>query len=187
MDAMIDRVLRAAKFDVLFFNKVEADPSLNQEALMVVVLVSGLSAVGSFISGLIYGRFGGALLALISTVLLGVVNYYIWGYLTHYIGNALFDATSDPGELLRVLGYASGPNALGFFSFIPRLGGFVGFIGSIWALAAGFIGVREALDIETMETLITVVIGWVIIMIITFVVNSVIGIGSLGVGAGIPF
>lgn len=184
MDTMVDRVLRAAKLDVDFFNEVEADPSLNQEALMVIVLVSAISAVGSFISGLMGGRFGAALIALITTVLMGVVNYYIWGYITHFIGSSLFDATSDPGEVLRVLGYASGPRVLGFFSFIPCVGGLVGLVGAIWALVAGFIGVREALDLDTVETLITVIIGWVLVMIITFAVSSILGIGALGLRAG---
>ncbi|MFO8037244.1 MAG: Yip1 family protein [Anaerolineales bacterium] len=180
MNTMIDRVLRAAKLDVDFFKEAEADPSLNQEALMVIVLVSAISAVGSFISGLMGGKIGAALIALIITVILGVVNYYIWGYLTHFIGSSLFDATSEPGEVLRVLGYASGPRVLGFFSFIPCVGGLVGLIGAIWALVAGFIGVREALDLDTGKTLITVIIGWAVIMIITFAVSSIIGVGSLG-------
>lgn len=185
MDNMLERVMRAARLDVEFFNKVEADTSLNQEALLVVVLVSAISAVGSFISGLMGGNFGSALLALIVAVLLGVVNYYIWAYITHFIGSSLFDATSEPGEMLRVLGYASGPRVLGFFSFIPCLGGLLGLAGSVWALVAGFIGTREALDLDNTKTLVTVVIGWVVIFIITLVISSVVGIGTMGLGAGL--
>lgn len=183
MDTMMDRVLKAAQLDVDFFNKVEADKSLNQEALMVVILVSVISGVGSFIGAVMGGRIGGAVLALFVTVLMGVINYYIWSYVTHYVGSALFQATSDPGELLRVLGYASGPRALGVLGFIPCLGGLISLAGAVWALVAGFIGVREALDLDTGKTLVTVIIGWVIILVINLVMSAVLGVGGLGLGA----
>lgn len=150
---------------------------------MVIIFVSLINAIGAFLAGIIAGRFGAAVLALFVTVLLGVVNYYIWGYLTHYVGNALFDATSDPGELLRVLGYASGPRALGVLRFIPCLGGLLSLAGAVWALVAGFIGVREALDLDTVETLVTVFVGWVVILIINLAIGGIIGVGTLGLGS----
>jgi hypothetical protein len=68
-------------------------------------------------------------------------------------------------------------------TFIPCLGGLFGFAGAIWALVAGFIGVREALDLDTGKTIVTVIIGWVIIFIINLVIGGIIGAGALGVGA----
>ncbi len=183
MDTMMDRVLKAAQLDVDFFNEVEADQSLNQEALMVVILVSVISGVGSFVGAVMGGSFGTAVLALIVTVLMGVINYYIWSYVAHYVGSALFQATSDPGELLRVLGYASGPRVLGVLGFIPCLGVILSLAGAVWALVAGFIGVREALDLDTGKTLITVVIGWLIIMVLNMIIAAVLGVGGLGLGA----
>ena len=77
MNTMINRVIRAASLDVEFFNEVEADTSLNQEALMVVILVSIAGSIGSFIGSLINRSFGGALLALIGALVIGILNYYI--------------------------------------------------------------------------------------------------------------
>jgi hypothetical protein len=102
---------------------------------------------------------------------------------TYFVGTQLFAARADPGELLRVLGYASGPRVLSFFSFIPCVGWLAALAGGIWALVAGFIGVREALDLDTTKTLITVVIGWIIVAIITAVVTAVLGVGAAGLGA----
>ncbi len=158
---MIKRVIRAAMLDVEFFQKAELDTSLTQEALMVVIIVSLIGAIGSFLGGVIAGRFGGALLALIVALVTGVATYYVWAYVTYFVGTKLFDAAVDPGELLRVLGYASGPRALSIFSFIPCIGWLITLAGGVWALIAGFIGVREALDLDTTKTLITVFIGWI--------------------------
>lgn len=183
MNETIKRIMRAIMLDRVFYQEAEADSSLNQEALLIVIAVSVIGGIGAFISSLMAENFGRALLALLVTSGLGVVNYYIWAYVTHFIGTNMFKGDADPGELLRVLGYASAPRLLALLGFIPCFGWLISLAGSIWALVAGFIGVQEALDLDTTETLVTVVLGWLAIFIITAIVTSVIGIGSAGLGA----
>jgi hypothetical protein len=180
---MFNRVTRAAMLDVNLYEEVEADTSLNQEALIVVILVSVLSGIGGFLQGVFNGDIGAALLALVVGVVLGVVSYYIWAYVTYFVGTNLFGGTADAGELLRVLGYASGPRVLGVLGFIPCVGGLAGIVGAIWALVAGVIAVREALDFDTTKAVLTVIIGWVIVFAISIVVGLVFGIGAVGLGA----
>jgi hypothetical protein len=76
--AMINRVVRAAMLDVNLYEEVEADTSLTQEALMVVILVSIASGIGSFLAGVIGGDIGAAVIGLIFAVIMGVLGYYIW-------------------------------------------------------------------------------------------------------------
>jgi hypothetical protein len=183
MDTLFNRVVRAAMLDVEFFRQAESDTSLNQEALTVVILVSLAGSIGSFIGGLISGSIGSAVLALIVALIIGVANYYIWAYVTYLVGTQLFEAEVDPGEMLRVLGYASGPRVLSILSFIPCIGALISLAGGVWALVAGFIGSREALDLDTTKTLITVAIGWVIVTVIGIVIFSILGVGGLALGA----
>ena len=184
--AMIDRVRRAAMLDVGLYQEVEADTSLNQEALIVVVLASIAAGIGSLVGSLLLGgNIGPGFMALIVAAVLGVVNYYIWSYLTYFVGTSLFGGTADPGELLRVLGYASGPRVLGVLSFIPCVGWVFGLGGAIWALVAGVIAVREALDFDTTKAVLTVIIGWLVILVITTIVGTVLGVGALGLGAAV--
>jgi hypothetical protein len=185
MDKLFNRVMRAALLDKEFFKEAEADTSLNQEALLVVILVSVAGGIGAFINGLMNQGFGAALLGLIVASVIGVVNYYIWAYVTHFIGTNLFKGEADPGELLRVLGYASGPRLLSVLGFIPCIGGLISLAGGIWALVAGFFGVREALDLDTTETLVTVVLGWLVILIISAIISGIFGVGAVGLGAAL--
>jgi hypothetical protein len=180
---MINRMIRAAMLDIAFYEEAEADTSLTQEALMVVILVSIVGGIGSFLGGIIGGDIGAAIIGLIVAVVLGVINYYIWAYITYFVGTNLFEGTADPGELLRTLGYASSPRVLGILGFIPCVGWLIALIGGIWALVAGVVAVRQALDFDTTKAVITVIIGWAIILIITLVIGTVLGIGALGVGA----
>ncbi len=181
-NTMINRMIRAVRLDVGLYEEVEADTSLNQEALLVVVLVSIAGGIGGFIGGLIGGNIGSALLGLIVAVILGVVNYYIWAYVTYFVGTSLFGGTADPGEMLRVLGYASAPRALDVLSFIPCVGGIISLAAAIWALVASVVAVRQGLDFDTTKAVITCVIGWVVILVINVVVGVVLGAGAFGLG-----
>lgn len=184
--AMFNRVMRAAMLDVNLYEEVEADTSLTQEALMVVILVSIASGIGSFLAAVIGGAgIGAAIVGLIVGAVMGVLGYYIWAYITYFVGTNLFGGTADADELLRTLGYASGPRVLGILAFIPCLGPLAGLIGAIWALVTGVVAVRQALDFDTGKAVLTVIIGWVIVFIITLVVGAVLGIGAVGLGAGL--
>lgn len=185
---MVNRMIRAAMLDVNFYEEVEADTTLNQEALMVVILVSIAGGIGAFLGGLISGSIVGAIIGLIVIVIIGVINYYIWAYVTHFVGTNFFQGTADVGEMLRTLGYASSPRVLGILSFIPCIGWLVALVGAVWALVAAVVAVRQALDFDdTVKAIITVIIGWVIILIIqivlTLIFGAAFGIGMAGLGA----
>jgi hypothetical protein len=55
--------------------------------------------------------------------------------------------------MLRVIGFAFAPQALGI---VPCLGTAIGFV---WTCVAGFIAVRQGLDLDNTKTLITIGIG----------------------------
>ena len=179
---MINRVTRAAMLDVNLYEEVEADTSLNQEALIVVILVSIAGGIGSFLAQVFSGEIGPAVISLLVTIVLGIVSYYIWAYITQFVGTRFFGGTADPGELLRTLGYASGPRALALLGFIPCLGGLAALVGAIWALVTGVVAVRQALDFDTTKAILTSIIGWVIALAISIVVGLVFGVGAFGVG-----
>lgn len=183
-NAMLSRVVRAARLDVSLYNEVEADTKLNREALLVVILVTILSAVGSFVGSLLLRLdIVSVFLGLVWALIWGVAGYYVWAYLTWFIGTRLFKGTAEPGELLRTLGYAYGPRALGFLAIIPCVGGLAALVGAIWSLVCGVVAVREALDTTTGNAVITVVIGWLVLFVVGLIVTGVLGVGAAGLGA----
>jgi hypothetical protein len=179
---MIDRMIRAAKLDVDFYNEAERDTSLNTEALLVVIIVSLAGGIGALVAGII-GQLGigRALLGAVVTIVIGVVNYYIWSYVTLFVGTRLFGGKADAGEMLRTLGYAHTPQLLGLLGFIPCVGVVFVLAGLILSLIAVVLAIREALDFDTVKAILTAIIGWVIIMIINGLINRILGIGGLGV------
>ncbi len=173
---MINKMIRAAMLDVNLYEEVEADTSLTTEAILVVLIVSVVSGLGGLIGSI--ARHGNPITTLVGTILMALVGYFIWAFVVYIVGTSLFHGTADYGEVLRTIGYAYSPNILGFFTFIPCLGWLVALAGSIWALVAGVIAVRQALDFDTTNAILTVLIGWVVMMVIVVLIGGVFGMGA---------
>ena len=182
MASMVDRVMRAIKLDKDFYNEAEQDTSLDQEAMLVVIIVSLASGIGSLIQGMIAGDFGAALLMAIVTIVIGIGGYYLWSYITLLVGTKFFGGDADFGEMKRTLGYAHAPRLLGLLSFIPCVGWLFPLAGFVLSLVAAVVAIREAMDFDTGKAVITAIIGWVIVLILSVIIGLVFGIGAAGVG-----
>lgn len=154
MGAFWDRVLRAAKLEAALYEEVEADRSALGQAAAVVVLSSLAAAVGSSSGRLLTG------------VVSSLVGWGVWAYLTYWIGTKLLpeaETQSDPGELLRTLGFASAPGIVRVLGVVPGLGRVVVAVASLWMIAAMVVAVRQALDYRSTPRAAAVcLIGWVI-------------------------
>ena len=153
-----NRIIRAAKLDVSLYEEVEADTSALGQAMGVVVLSSIAAGIGST-------RTSG-LLGMLMMVVVSLVGWYIWAYLTYFIGTKLLpepQTKADHGELLRTIGFSSSPGLIRVLGIIPGLQGIVFPIAAIWMLVAMIIAVRQALDYtSTFRAVGVCAIGWVI-------------------------
>ncbi len=167
-----ERIIRAAKLDVNLYEEVEADKTAMGQAMGVVVLSSIAAGIGAIARGGLGGIFMGTIIALIS--------WYIWAYLTYFIGTKWLpepQTRADLGELLRTIGFSSSPGLIRVLGIIPGLGGLVFFAASIWMLVAMVIAVRQALDYKSTGRAIGVcVIGWAIQILILVVLFSILGV-----------
>jgi len=177
MTSFKDRILRAAKFDADLYEEVEADKSAMPQAMGVVVLSSvaaGIGAIGMGVAG------PGILMGIIASL----AGWYIWAFLTYFIGTKLLpepQTHADLGELLRTIGFSSSPGLIRILGIIPGLGAVVFPVASIWMLVAMVIAVRQALDYKSTWRAVGVcAIGWVIQTVIIMVLFSLFG------GAGPP-
>jgi len=124
-------MLRAAKLDVDFYEQVEADKGAMTQAMAVVVLSSLAAGIGSIRQAGIAGIIAGTVLALI--------GWYIWAYLTYFIGTRFLaepQTEADHGELLRTIGFSSSPGVIRVLGIIPGLSNIVNMVAAIWMLVA---------------------------------------------------
>ncbi len=162
MGQFTDRMLRAARLDVSLYEEVERDTSAMGQAMGVVVLSSVAAGIGLIESKGLIGILTGALSAL--------VGWYIWAFVTYFIGTRLLaqpQTQADMGQLLRTIGFSSSPGVLRLFGFIPILGPIVVFAASVWMLVAMVIAVRQALDYNsTLRAVGVCIVGWIVMVLI---------------------
>ncbi len=143
--------------DKELYAKVEHDSAYTTEALWVVVVANALSAAGVW-----FTLRGGLLGALIGGIVGGIVGWLVWAGITYWVGTRFFEGTADYGEMLRVLGYAQAPRALGIIPFL-------GFVAVVWTLIASVVAVREGLDFSLGKAIGTVIVGWLVMVVLTFI------------------
>ena len=160
---MIDRIVRAIRLDWTVFREIAKDQNAMKEAAIIVAIVTFFSAVGA---GIASGSFTSFLVSWLIAIVIGWVG---WAVITYFVGTVLFKGTTDIPEMMRVLGYAMAPSLLGILSFIACIGWIFPIVGWILALVAGILAVREAMEFETGNAIVTVLIGWAVVFVINLV------------------
>ena len=164
-----NRIIRAAKLDSNLYEEVEADKSALGQAMAIVVLSSIAAGIGLYKTGGFSGIITGTMASLIS--------WYVWAYLTYFIGTKFLpepQTQADLGELLRTIGFSSAPGLLRVFYFIPGVGVLVYLISSLWMLVAMIIAVRQALDYNsTLRAVGVCVIGYIIQIFFLLIIFSI--------------
>ena len=103
-----DRIIRAARLDSDLYEEVEADKGALWQAMAVVIFSSIAAGIGI---GLKTGSFSG----IITGSLASLISWYVWAYLTYFIGTKFLpepQTQADLGELLRTIGFSSSPGLL---------------------------------------------------------------------------
>jgi len=171
---VVDRIVRAIRLDWTVFREIAEDKSAMKEAAIIVLVVSLLSAIGG---GIASGNF--ILSFLVNWIVAILVGWIGWAVLTYFVGSLLFKGKSDIAEMMRVLGYASAPKLLGLFGFIPCVGWLIALAGWVLSLIAGFIAVREAMEFDTVDAIVTIVISWVVALVISLIISLILGVGMV--------
>jgi hypothetical protein len=174
MATIQDRIIRAAKLDAQLYEEVEADRDATGQAMAVVVMSAVAAGIGTPGSGDLLGIVGGTIMAL--------VGWFIWAFLTYFIGTRLLpepQTKADYGELLRTIGFASAPGLIRVFGVIPGLGALLFLVAAIWMLVAMVIAVRQALDYTSTPRAVGVcLIGWLVQVVILIVAARLFGLAQ---------
>jgi len=158
VNTLTSRMLRAAKLDVDLYEEVEADKQTMGQATAVVVLSSLAAGIGTVSTGGVAG--------IVIATLGSLLAWYIWAYMTYFIGTRFLaepQTQADLGELLRTIGFSSSPGLIRVLAILTPLRDVVLATASLWMLVAMVIAVRQALDYtSTWRALAVCAIGWAI-------------------------
>jgi hypothetical protein len=166
---MLDRLRGVFSLSAETFNEIEHDPSAIWQALIVVVVTSllvGLSgAYGHVLFGIGIGTDVNTSYRFAAIVGWAIIAWILWSVLTYIIGTKVFTGEATIGEMMRVIGFAYAPLAIQIFQFIPIVGLMFVFGATVWAIAAGYVAIKEGLDLGTRDAFITVAVGGLLYLI----------------------
>jgi len=185
---LMQRIMGALTFKKEVYAEVEKDTSFTSTAWLIVAVVSFINAIGSRAS-LISGGIGGWIIGVIVGTIFAVLGFALGCFVISWLGKAMFKADVNFEEMVRVLGLAYVWNAvafLGIFSaIIPAAACILGpvqIVAALAGLAAWLIAAKEALDLEWLPTIITVVVGFVVNLIVIGIASVILGL--FGIVAG---
>lgn len=164
----VERMIAAARLDSSVYNEVEHDATATSQAAGVVAIVAAASALGGV---------GGAGPTVLGGVIAAILGWLIWAGVTYLIGDKLLGGTASWGELLRTLGFAQAPGVFYVAAAFPLLGWVVRAVVMVWVLCAGIVAIREALDFSTGKAVLTALLGWLGLALLTafFAIPAALG------------
>ena len=83
---MLDRMFRAAKLDSSLYEEVEKDTKATNQAVLVVVIASVCSGLGTAIAGQTTLAPTGLIFGLVMGAVSALVGWFIWSFITYFIG-----------------------------------------------------------------------------------------------------
>lgn len=173
---MVSAIIRAARLDASLYGEVERDPSYGRDALAAVILAALVGSLGGFLGFLTHGQAAVGLAALVIRFAVMVITYFVWALLVQFVGTRLFRGEGTPGKVHRALGFAYAPQFLNILNVIPVLAVLSGIVAWLWSIAAGAVATRQALDQDSADATVTVIVA----AIVAFVFEVVLGGALLG-------
>jgi len=183
---LTNRIIGALTFKKEVYAEVEQDESFTSTAWFIVVVVAFLNQLGARASG----RIGGWILGAIIGTVFTVAGFALAALVISWVGQKLFQADVDFGEMVRTLGLAYIWNVVGVIGILGIISSALTcvltpalIIAGILGFASWLVAAKEALDLDWVQTIITVVIGAVaqwVVMAIAGLFLTVLGITATG-------
>ena len=182
---LTDRIIGAFTFRSGVYKEVEEDTTFTTTAWLLVIVIGFLNQLGSHASRNLINWLGGAVVGMVMVI----IGFAVGAFIVNWVGRTVFKAEVTFDELVRTLGLAYVWNIVGVVGILAALSPAlaclltpVAVIAGIAGLIAWLVAAKEALDLEWVQTIVTVFLGWVVMAIITIVVGGFV-LGLLGLGA----
>jgi len=183
---LTERIMGAYTFRKGIYAEVEQDSSFTSTAWMLVGVVAFLNQIGTNASGDFVGWLVGAVVGTI----FAVAGFAVGAFVISWVGKSFFKADVTFEEMVRTLGLAYVWNVVGFIGVVSAFSTALScvlapvmILAAIATAVAWFIAAKEALDLEWGQTILTVILGWIALMIIMAISGVVLGIMGFGAAA----
>jgi hypothetical protein len=183
---LTERIIGAFTFRTDVYAEVEKDTTFTTTAWILVAVVAFLNQLGTQATD----NLAKWLLGAIVGTVFAVISFAVGTLVINWVGRTVFQADVTFEELVRTLGLAYVWQVIGvvgvltaFSEALSCLLAPVMIIAALLLVVAWFIAAKEALDLEWLQTIITVILGWVALLAVVIIAGVVLGL--LGLGAAV--
>lgn len=183
---LMNRIIGAFTFRKGVYAEVEQDATFTRTAWILVAVVAFLNQLGTRASA----NVGGWLLGAIASTVFAVLGFALAALVIGWVGRAVFKAEVTFDELVRTLGLAYVWNVIGVIGILAAFSAALScllapvmILAVILMVIAWFVAAKEALDLDWVKTIITVILGWLALLLVMLVASAVLGLLGLGAGA----
>ena len=188
---LVERIIGAFTFRKGVYAEVEKDSTFTTTAWILVAVVAFLNQLGSRASG----HVGNWLLGAVVGTVFAVIGFAVGAFVVNWVGRTVFNADVTFEQLVRTLGLAYVWQVIGvigvlaaFSEALSCLLAPVMVVAAIVMVIAWFVAAKEALDLEWGQTIVTVILGWlalVVVMVVAGVVLGLLGLGAAALGGAL--
>jgi len=185
----MDRIIGAFTFRKGVYSEVEQDTSFTTTAWLLVAVAGFLSQLGTTAPDGLSQPLRWLLSSIVGTLFV-LLSFAVATAIVNWVGRTVFKAEVTFDELVRTLGLAyvwNGVAVLGILGAISTALACVIAPAQIAAVLVGlvawFVAAKEALDLEWLQVIITVVLAFIAGLVITFIAGLVLAALGLTVGA----
>lgn len=173
---MLDRIMGIVTLKPATYRAVADDQNATGQAAIIVVVMAVVAAVigavvlSAFSTALPTGTAGGSTLGfIVRTIVNAIITWLVGSWVFAFVSTTFFGGKTNTGEMLRVFGFTQ---VFQILAIIPCLGAILALILSV---IGAIIGIREASEFDTTKAILTGVVGFVILLVVSFVVALILG------------
>ncbi len=176
---MLDRIMGIVTLKPAAYRAVADDQSATGQAAAIVIVMSILAGVigAAFVAVLAPSLPAGMATSpagtLVRTILSAIVSWLIGSWVFAFVSTTFFGGKTNTGEMLRVFGFTQ---VFQILAIIPICGGIVALILSV---IGAIIGIREASEFDTTKAVLTGIIGFIILVIVSFIITAALAVVGL--------
>jgi hypothetical protein len=178
----MDRIMGVLTLKAPIYKQIAEDENATTTAAIIVVVMAIFAGVvGALLLGLVgsslppdqVAQAGTPLGVAIRTIINAIIGWLVGSWVIAFVSKTFFGGKTNTGEMLRVFGYTQ---IFQVFAIIPCLGTLVALVLS---LIGAVIGIREASEFSTGKAVLTGIVAFVILLIVSAIIGAVLAVVGL--------
>ncbi len=177
---MLDRLMGVLTLKAPVYRQIADDKSATGQAAIIVVVFAVIGALlGAIVTAVVGSSLAGTtgvtvpaaspVASFITTIVNAIIGWLVGSWVFAFVSKTFFGGKTATDEMLRVFGFTQ---IFQILSFIPCIGGIAALVLSV---IGAIIGIREASEFDTTKAILTGVIGFVVLLVVYFIVGMILG------------